>query len=333
MRTSRFGIGIFLALELGCQMTPSKSLRVETEIAPPGDAVIACEHSIHVGAPVVLWTAYPRYDAYPLVPDPKRREGGSGPALVTPYQPGRVEKGADGTARVLVPESCRDPGELANAVDQLVIHFDACGTSRGCFQTLRDRALSVHFLLDLDGTIYQTLDLREQAYHATKANARSIGIEIANLGAYPPDDHALLDEWYKRDAGGAFIVLPARLDGGGLRDPRFVARPARPELVKGEIQGQELVQYDFTTQQYDSLVKLAVAVCKAFPRIAPDAPRDANGVVRTAALGDDELAAFHGILGHCHVQRNKNDPGPAFDWETFLAAVREGLARETAGGP
>ena len=49
------------------------------------------------------------------------------------------------------------------------------------------RGLSVHFMLDLDGTIYQTLDLKEGAWHATVANGRSIGIEIANIGAYPPD--------------------------------------------------------------------------------------------------------------------------------------------------
>jgi N-acetyl-anhydromuramyl-L-alanine amidase AmpD len=333
MHTSRFSLGIFLAITLGCQMTPSKSLRVQDEIPRPGDAIIACEHALHVDAPVVLWTAYPRYDAYPLVADPKRREGGSGPALVTPYQPGRVAKDDAGGSRVLVAADCRDLGELAQHVDQLVLHFDACGTSRACFRTLRDRALSVHFLLDLDGTIYQTLDLREQAYHATKANARSIGIEIANLGAYPPQDHPLLDEWYPHDAGGPFIVLPARLGDGGLRIPGFVARPARAELVKGRVQGQELVQYDFTREQYDSLVELTIALCRAFPGIVPDAPRDASGAVSTSALGDDEFASFHGILGHCHVQKNKNDPGPAFDWERFLAAVRDGLARDGSRGP
>jgi N-acetyl-anhydromuramyl-L-alanine amidase AmpD len=37
-------------------------------------------------------------------------------------------------------------------------------------------------MLDLDGTIYQTLDLKERASHATIANSRSIGIEIANMG-------------------------------------------------------------------------------------------------------------------------------------------------------
>ena len=41
-------------------------------------------------------------------------------------------------------------------------------------------------MLDLDGTIYQTLDLKERAWHATTSNSRSVGIEIANIGAYPP---------------------------------------------------------------------------------------------------------------------------------------------------
>ena len=257
---------------------------------------------------------------------PEHGEKASGPALVTPYQPGRVERQADGSVRVLVEPACADLAPLAGVVDQLVLHFDVCGVSRTCFKVLRDRALSVQFMLDVDGTIYQTLDVREQAYHATKANVRSIGIEIANLGAYPAKDHPLLDEWYKRDVAGPYVVIPERLNGGGVRIPGFVARPARPELVSGEIQGQQLVQYDFTPQQYDSLVKLTAALCRTFPRIAPDAPRDATGAVKNAALSDAEFAAFHGILGHYHVQKNKNDPGPAFDWEKFLARVREGLA-------
>jgi tyrosyl-tRNA synthetase len=47
---------------------------------------------------------------------------------------------------------------------------------RQCFKVLHDaRDLSVHFMLDLDGTIYQTLDLKERAWHATTSNSRSVG--------------------------------------------------------------------------------------------------------------------------------------------------------------
>ena len=51
---------------------------------------------------------------------------------------------------------------LQRVVDQFVIHYDVAGTSRNCFEVLQDkRGLSVHFMLDLDGTIYQSLDLKE----------------------------------------------------------------------------------------------------------------------------------------------------------------------------
>jgi N-acetyl-anhydromuramyl-L-alanine amidase AmpD len=40
-------------------------------------------------------------------------------------------------------------------------------------------------------------------------------------------------------------------------------------------------------------------------------------------LEDDALRAFRGVLGHFHVQTNKIDPGPAFDWEGVAARVRK----------
>jgi hypothetical protein len=44
--------------------------------------------------------------------------------------------------------------------------------------------------------------------------------------------------------------------------------------------------------------------------------------VRTDALDAGELANFEGILGHYHISTTKVDPGPAFDWQAFLARVR-----------
>ena len=40
-------------------------------------------------------------------------------------------------------------------------------------------------------------------------------------------------------------------------------------------------------------------------------------------MEDDALRAFRGVLGHFHVQTNKIDPGPAFDWEGVAARVRK----------
>ena len=119
---------------------------------------------------------------------------------------------------------------LQDVVDQFVIHYDVCGTSQTCFHVLHDqRGLSVQFMLDVDGTIYQTLDLKERARHATISNNRSIGIEIANIGAYPPKGDAKpLDRWYETRgrrrgrAAAAAAVRRARRAHAGLR------RPARP---------------------------------------------------------------------------------------------------------
>src|SRR5207249_5191998 len=124
---------------------------------------------------------------------------------------------------------------LQDKVDQFVYHFDVCGTSRQCFNILHDhRGLSVHFMLDVDGTIYQTLDVKERAWHATTSNNRSVGIEIANIGAFPEDQRGPLQDWYKADASGKIrIQIPPALGDGGLRTSNFVARPARPEPIRG----------------------------------------------------------------------------------------------------
>ncbi|NDB74591.1 MAG: hypothetical protein EB141_02925 [Verrucomicrobia bacterium] len=198
------------------------------------------------------------------------------------------------------------------------------GTSRQCFNVLHDhRCLSVHFMLDLDGTIYQTLDLKERAWHATTSNTRSIGIEVANIGAFAPGQQRMFEEWYQRDnTGWPRVVVPARFGEPGILTPNFIARPARKELVVGSVQGRQLQQYDFTPQQYAALIKLTATLCKVFPKIRCDYPRGADGQLLTSKLPDEVLNKYQGILGHYHVQTNKVDPGPAFQWEHVIGEAK-----------
>jgi N-acetyl-anhydromuramyl-L-alanine amidase AmpD len=213
---------------------------------------------------------------------------------------------------------------LQRVVDQFVIHFDVCGVSRQCFNVLHDhRDLSVHFMLDLDGTLYQTLDLKERAWHATTSNGRSIGIEIANMGAYSSEDAGTLKKWYTKDADGKVrITIPESLGDGGIRTKGFVGHPARPEPVHGNIQGDDLVQYDFTPEQYRALTRLTATLCKVFPKIKCEYPKDASGKLIPRKLGDEQLDAYQGVMGHYHVQTNKNDPGPAFQWDKVIGGAR-----------
>ena len=72
--------------------------------------------------------------------------------------------------------------EIRDAIDKVVIHYDACGSSAKCFDVLHNqRGLSCHFLIDVDGTIYQTLDARERAWHATTSD------DLSARGTYEGD--------------------------------------------------------------------------------------------------------------------------------------------------
>ncbi len=310
------------------------SVRPGDEAVSAGDEIMVCGRLIHTGAPVVRWTDARGYDAY-------RVNQRFAPSETRPSKP---EAGTDTPNRYGIrpvakltkddQDFIRDHGwdlpQLQQVVNKFVIHYDVCGTSRQCFKILQDvRGLSVHFMLDVDGTIYQTLDLKERARHSGPGNDASVGIEIAHIGAYNPDDPkdaAVLKTWYKPDDTGRLrVMLPAYLGNPHLRTPDFVARPAREEPIVGAIHGQRLMQYDFTDEQYRSLIKLAATLSRTFTNLKADAPRDAQGVVRTDALTAEELDAFGGFVGHYHLTRNKTDPGPAFDWERLVTGVRAEL--------
>lgn len=272
-----------------------------------GDEIVVNGQLFHTGTPVVLWDDAGGYNAY---------EGDESHFA--------ARDGADGSAWTL--------DGLRDKVDQFVIHYDAAGTSQNCFRILHERrGLSVHFMLDIDGTIYQTLDLKERAWHATKANDRSIGIEIASIGAYPVKDAATLDRWYAPEEFRRRITLPAAWGDGGVKTPNFVGRPARRQAVVGQVQGQWLKMYDLTNEQYEALIRLTATLCEVFPEIACDYPRRTDGSLETMVLDDAAFDAYKGVLGHFHVQANKVDPGPAFDWDRVIQSVRSLESERHAG--
>lgn len=328
------GTSLLLAVLTGCAATPKTHAPGEP-LGREGDEIVAAGRFFHTGAPVVLWLDPGGYDAYrthrKFSPEEELPSRPAGAGLPNRY----------GTLRRHVSESMRDKvfkegwslPELQEYVDLFVLHYDVCGTSRQCFKVLHDiRGLSVHFMLDVDGTIYQTLDLKERAWHAGTANDRSIGIEIANIGAYK--DMETLDKWYGHDDEGPYITFPNWMKDTGIRTEGFVARPARPEPVRGRINGLDLVQYDLTPEQYDSLIRLTATLCRVFPKIKPDCPRDADGNIVMHVLPDAEIESFSGILGHFHVTQRKQDPGPAFNWEMLIEEVSSQLGDdfEASGG-
>jgi len=317
---------------------------VGEQLKRTGDEIMVCGQLYHTTAPVVLWLDPGGYDAYrverrfsPLEVASWEQSAKEVPELAATGGPARYGLRADGLDPIQI-EQVRGGGWplplLQQVVDQFVLHYDVCPVSQTCFKVLHDhRGLSVHFMLDVDGTIYQTLDLKERARHATISNARSIGVEIANMGAYSVKDRAALEKYYAAHGDGGVMLRPPRpFEEMGVRMQPFVGRPARKELIVGTIQGTELAQYDFTPEQYESLTKLTATLCRIFPKIKCDYPKDDAGKLVPRKLEDDKWKEYQGVLGHYHVQLNKTDPGPAFDWDKVVGGANKLLQQSTSQG-
>jgi N-acetylmuramoyl-L-alanine amidase len=322
-----------VALIVGCA---DRKVRPGSRLERKGDEIVVAGQYFHTGAPVVLWTDPGGYDAYRVerrfAPWEKASWAAttqeSGNELDSPNRYGLRQN-------VLTDEEIEKvrgggwPLELLRQkVDQFVLHYDVCGTSKVCFDVLHDRrGLSVQFMLDVDGTIYQTMDLKERAWHATIANTRSVGVEIAHMGTYR-SVAGPLSQWYKKGDDGKIRLNIPENRRPWLRNPNYQGMPARQELLSGRIHGDQYVQYDYTPEQYESLTKLIAALATALPKITVDYPRDENGKLILTNLNREQFADYQGVLGHYHVQANKQDPGPAMDWDRIIKGARKLMSRE-----
>ncbi|HEX8521157.1 MAG TPA: N-acetylmuramoyl-L-alanine amidase [Tepidisphaeraceae bacterium] len=340
--SNRFGAVALVCVLLGvvgCSHQAPVAQRLERK----GDEIVVAGQLYHTGAPVVTWMDPGGFDAYrserrfaPMeqasflattraAAETKQRTGKAA-SFADIEQPERL----DLRRRVLTTQQAEkfrgggwDLKSLQDKVDQFVYHFDVTGTSSQCFFILHDvRGLSVHFMCDVDGTIYQTCDVKERAWHATDSNPRSIGIEIANIGAYSPGGRENpLPQWYrKNEQGRTQVVLPAYVMKQNIRKPGPYY-PSRNEKVTGTIQQQNLEMYDLTDAQYDSLTKLTATLCSVLPKITCDYPREPDGKVVNHVLTQSQWENYQGLMGHFHVQNDKSDPGPAFNFERIRAGA------------
>jgi len=331
----------FVAVALAAAaVIPGCATRPGTISERKGDEIIVAGKMIHTGTRVVTWMDPGGYDAY-------RTERRFAPAEESDWATSKEKvKDLNSPARFNLRKAGLSDEEiervrgggwdlplLQRVVDQFVLHFDVCGTSRQCFKILHDhRGLSVHFMLDVDGTIYQTLDLKERAFHATSSNTRSIGIEIANIGAYSAKEKDPFAQWYTLDSSGRTTLAFPSWVKTDFYTKGFVGHPTRQDPVVGEVQGREMRQYDYTPEQYGALVKLTATLCKTFPKLKCDYPRDSDGQLITKKLPDDVLADYGGVLGHYHIQTNKTDPGPALQWDYVIESARKILKPGSSRG-
>tara|TARA_R110000824_G_scaffold61313_1_gene163150 strand:- start:2402 stop:3358 length:957 start_codon:yes stop_codon:yes gene_type:complete len=184
-------------------------------------------------------------------------------------------------------------GRPARAIRYFVNHWDVCLNSTGCQKVLNNRGISVHFLIDNDGTIYQTIDMQHGCWHAgsERANRASVGVEISN--AY----YTKYQDWYVRNGYGN-----------------------RPLLEGVRCQSEELDPFlGFYPVQIRALKQLWKAIHKGL-NIPYNAPLNQFGNTDGNYAQHVKYGTFKGFVSHYHVSKNKKDCA-GLDIKTLLEEV------------
>ncbi len=265
---------------------------------PSGNIIIAGQR-FHVDAPVVNYLEPPFWDATKEFCIPTQTEGQPPCKGAVPYGnlpvPYTKRYSTRPALRSYASAGRPPPLDAVKAViKQFVVHHDGCNSADMCFNVLQnERGLSVHFLLDNDGTIFQTIDLALMAYHAADWNIASIGIEMCNRGD---------------------VLLDVHHYDGGKFGPKRKEKPCK-------INGHTIRAWDYTDQQYESFTKLARALTRLLPNLPAEFPQASPGVQAWNTLPRSASFAFSGYIGHYHLTEQKWDPGP-FDFKEFCRKLR-----------
>lgn len=163
-------------------------------------------------------------------------------------------------------------------INLFVNHWDASLSSRNTQKILDRRGLSCHFLIDNDGTVFQTMDLNDIAFHTGDGyNNTSIGVEISN--AY----YEKYQKWYVENGF-----------------------PSRPIWTNVEVHGRKLEPFTgFYQVQMQSLEKLIKWVHQNIG-IPLEVPMDVNGKIHSSVY--PKMSKFRGFVGHYHLTNRKIDP-------------------------
>lgn len=141
-------------------------------------------------------------------------------------------------------------------------------------ETGKAQPLSVHFIVDQAGAVYQCADADIRCAHAKErgGNTEGVGIEFINRG-------------------------------DGRAPEKGVLREPRTETIHGAT-----VRYGAMTEaQEAAAIALNRALCTAYglPMVCPLKGADIYPTVLPPPL----LARFRGVLGHLHLDYGKRDPG------------------------
>ena len=174
-------------------------------------------------------------------------------------------------------------------INLLVLHTTGTITALERFVHMQHGEEEAHFLIDYDGSVYQTLDLARIAKHtgSQALDARSVAIELV-----APRDSQKTP--LPKEAKGLERVLSPRL----------------------RVQGKLLRSWGFTAPQMQSLKGLIDDLVRLLPDLEATTPQ-AGSKVPLKVLSPVAQRTVTGIVGALHVDPESFDPGPGFDWSAI----------------
>ncbi len=212
------------------------------------------------------------------------------------------------SSRSGVPQTTTDISALQGKVYQILVHHDATWNSLACYNVLRNRGFSSHLLVDTDGTIYQPLDIRDNAWHGGDVNGTSVGLDMNNVASRDLLEGERGQKYMQDGRGGGFMVR--------------------------KINGYTYRSAGYTEPQYLSLVAIILGLHKVLPQIRLFPPLNQAGEVIDRKILNHR--SFTGWFGHMHVSAGKWDPGPGFDWQRVMIGIhgeRNSMPVDLAGVP
>ena len=162
----------------------------------------------------------------------------------------------------------------------IVTHWDAALSAKSCYNILKKRGISSHFVIDNDGTIYQMVDPQHIGWHAgnRKVNHASIGIDFSN--AY----YTKYQKYYEKKGFGPRPVLS-------------------DNVVHGRKLKDHLGYYPVQIEAYKALLKCL----HSHYGIPLTSPTTGNGKLLNATHPLSKSGKYKGVVCHYHLTNKKID--------------------------
>lgn len=254
-------------------------------------SIIVCGEKYDIGTKVVLWDEPNGLNGYDT----------------TTYTRYEEDRGTGKTKKIIISgkrysiRSLLHPNpslpHLKKIINQFFLHHSGLYHSQTTYDVLhKQRGISVTFILDDNGVLYQTLDVKEKAWHGGANNSQSIGIEI--------------------DSRASANRFPDAYDPYHQKKHNVAPRKIR----KDNVQGMWVDGFEYNDKQYNTLIRLGIVLVEIFPEIAKgfDFPRE-NGTIIKSVLNRPKQHS--GFICHYNTNKSKWDP-VSFDHSRFLLGIK-----------